>query len=49
MSSVNEQRDIANEISDAISTPANIGFEFDEVRRVGGELVWLATELTVAL
>lgn len=38
MSSVNEQRDIANEISDAISTPANIGFEFDEVRRVGGSL-----------
>jgi charged multivesicular body protein 4 len=32
MNSINEQRDIANEISDAISNPANAGLQFDEVR-----------------
>ncbi|KAF8484847.1 vacuolar-sorting protein SNF7 [Russula ochroleuca] len=30
MSAVNEQRDIANEISETISSTANIGLEFDE-------------------
>jgi charged multivesicular body protein 4 len=32
MNSINEQRDIANEISDAISNTANLGLEIDEVR-----------------
>ena len=34
MNSINEQRDIANEISDAISNTANLGLEIDEVRCV---------------
>ena len=32
MNSINEQRDIANEISEAISSTANIGLDIDEVR-----------------
>jgi len=32
MNSINEQRDIANEISEAISSTANLGVEIDEVR-----------------
>jgi charged multivesicular body protein 4 len=32
MNSINEQRDIANEISDAISNTANLGLEIDDVR-----------------
>lgn len=32
MNSINEQRDIANEISETISNTANIGLEIDEVR-----------------
>jgi hypothetical protein len=36
MNSVNEQRDIANEISEAISNTANLGLEIDEVRRIEG-------------
>ena len=42
MNSINEQRDIANEISEAISSTANIGLDIDEVRymsRVKGALV----------
>jgi hypothetical protein len=35
MNSINEQRDIANEISEAISSTANIGLDIDEVRYVG--------------
>jgi len=38
MASINEQRDIANDISEAISNTANIGVDIDEVRidgRVG--------------
>lgn len=34
MNSINEQRDIANEISEAISNTANLGLELDEVRYV---------------
>lgn len=34
MNSINEQRDIANEISEAISNTGNLGLEFDEVRYV---------------
>jgi charged multivesicular body protein 4 len=48
MNSVNEQRDIANEISEAISNTANLGIDIDEVRKIG-ELVCLATVLMVAL
>lgn len=33
MSAINEQRDIANEISDLISNPANAGIDADEVRK----------------
>jgi hypothetical protein len=36
MNSVNEQRDIANEISETISNTANLGLEIDEVRKIGG-------------
>ena len=36
MNSVNEQRDIANEISEAISSTANLGLEIDEVCKFGG-------------
>ena len=32
MNSINEQRDIANEISEAISNTANVGLDLDEVR-----------------
>ncbi len=32
MNSINEQRELANEISDIISNPVNAGFEIDEVR-----------------
>ena len=32
MASINEQREIANEISDAISNPLNAGIELDDVR-----------------
>jgi charged multivesicular body protein 4 len=32
MTSINEQRDIANEISETISSTANLGIEIDEVR-----------------
>ena len=35
MASINEQRDIANDISEAISNTANIGIDIDEVRRDG--------------
>jgi charged multivesicular body protein 4 len=31
MASINEQREIANEISDAISNPLNAGIDLDEV------------------
>ena len=45
MNSINEQRDIANEIADAISNPANAGFQIDEVRTRGrgggGRRRWL--------
>ena len=46
MNSINEQRDIANEIAEAISNPANAGFQIDEVRtrgkgRGGGRRRWL--------
>ena len=34
MNSINEQRDIANEISEAISSTANLGLEIDEVRKI---------------
>jgi charged multivesicular body protein 4 len=34
MNSINEQRDIANEISNMISDPTNAGFNIDEVRAV---------------
>jgi hypothetical protein len=34
MNSINEQRDIANEISETISNTANLGIEIDEVRWV---------------
>jgi hypothetical protein len=34
MSAINEQRDLANEISDMISNPLNAGFTIDEVRAV---------------
>jgi hypothetical protein len=33
MTSINEQREIANEISDLISNPVNIGVDIDEVRK----------------
>jgi len=32
MNSINEQREIANEISEMISNPVNAGLELDEVR-----------------
>ena len=32
MNSINEQREIANEISEMISNPLNAGLELDEVR-----------------
>ncbi len=32
MNSINEQRDVANEISETISNTANLGLEIDEVR-----------------
>ena len=32
MNSINEQRELANEISEAISNPLNSGFDLDEVR-----------------
>lgn len=31
MAAINEQREIANEISDAISNPLNAGIDLDEV------------------
>lgn len=34
MNSINEQRDVANEISDAISNTANLNLDIDEVRYV---------------
>jgi hypothetical protein len=34
MNSINEQRDIANEISETISSTANLGIDIDEVRYV---------------
>jgi hypothetical protein len=34
MNSINEQREIANEISEAISNTGNLGLEIDEVRYV---------------
>lgn len=48
MNSVNEQRDIANEISEAISSTANLGLEIDEVRKFGGAC-FLVAVLMVAL
>jgi hypothetical protein len=33
MNAINEQRDIANEISELISNPANSGVDVDEVRK----------------
>jgi charged multivesicular body protein 4A/B len=33
MNAINEQRDIANEISEMISNPMNAGIEVDEVRK----------------
>ena len=36
MNSINEQRDVANEISEAISNTANIGLDIDEVRKLWG-------------
>jgi charged multivesicular body protein 4 len=47
MNSINEQRDIANEISEAISNTANLGIEIDEVRiggRERGERIHWLTE-----
>lgn len=32
MAAITEQREIANEISDAISNPMNAGIDLDEVR-----------------
>ena len=32
MSAINEQREIANEISEAISNPMNAGIDLDDVR-----------------
>ena len=32
MAAINEQREIANEISEAISNPLNAGIDLDEVR-----------------
>jgi hypothetical protein len=51
MSAVNEQRDIANEISETISSTANIGLEFDEVRILnwGEGVLGIATGLTHGL
>jgi hypothetical protein len=40
MSAINEQRDVANEISDAISNPLNAGLDLDEVR----EARWRPTD-----
>jgi hypothetical protein len=36
MNSINEQRDIANEISETISNTNNLGVDIDEVRYVLG-------------
>jgi charged multivesicular body protein 4A/B len=33
MNSINEQREIANEISELISNPMNAGIDLDEVRK----------------
>lgn len=35
MTAINEQRDLANEISEAISNPLNAGIQIDEVRTHG--------------
>ena len=34
MNSINEQRDLANEISNLISDPVNAGLNYDEVRTI---------------